>query len=114
MSPEQTLALLNTHEFHDLPVEKIELFGNDGLQIEFEVLFFNESTINYDRQMLAFSGITELQMDDLLLVPDEDTEIYSFDYSYDGAYKCRLVLHTGFERRSVEIRLKCGGISLHK
>ena len=99
-------------DWHDLPVNKIEISTEESTKLTVEALIFNEETKEYEKLILIFSNITELEINRIILSGKSDMELYSFDFSKKEQYYCKLNFLCGWAEPDFEISLKCGKIEL--
>jgi hypothetical protein len=113
MDQKETLKQLNKYEFHDLGIEGIEFYSKEGgMRLKIIALPYNAERKDYDSLILIFSDILSLTTDQLNIDEEAELELYSFDYDYNGAFKCELMFLLGFGKPSFEIKLICNKIEV--
>lgn len=69
--------------FHDVPVEKV-IFNPKNQQLVIDILLDDALNDCYISQRLVFPIIKMIQLDEVVLITNDDLEIYSFDYELKG------------------------------
>ena len=111
MDPQALFAQLDQYEFHDLPIESIQLTSGEGLSLLITATPYNEAAEAYSILQLKFSGISALQMDTVTLLEDSEFEMYRFDYRYDTCFECEMLFLTGMGKPGFTIKLSCSVIA---
>jgi hypothetical protein len=112
MISKRIIEILDKYEFHDMPIESVSLYLDNGVKLILTVLPFNADTNDYGNLRLTFSPLIDLKMDEIRLNGDSDFEISTFDYDYNECFNCKLILLSGSGRPSVTIEVKCQHIQL--
>ena len=112
MTSSKIIEKLDEHEFHDMLIESVSLYNDNGVQLILTALPFNANTNDYGKLRLTFSKLIDLKMDELRLNNDSEFELSSFDYEYNACFDCKLILLRGAGRPSLTIELKCQHIQL--
>jgi hypothetical protein len=112
MTSKAIIEELDKYEFHDMHVESISLYNDNGVQLVLTALPFNANTNDYEKLRLTFSQVVDLRMDEMSLDADSDFEISHFDYKYNECFNCKLLLLLGAGRPSLTIEVKCQHILL--
>lgn len=92
-----TNDFLNQFVFHDLPVQNVN-FDKTAKQLTIDFLVYNETTEDYDCQKMIFQKVEMLQFDEVVLIKNEDLEIYGFEYEFRAhQFYGKMILLLGFE-----------------
>ena len=112
MNHNQVLEILNKIEFHDLPVEQINLFTDEKFELTIHFLPYIESIKDYGKIIIEFKNITTFTSTNLTLDTESDVEITSFNCEYNDCYECEMIFLLGHSKPSFSIKLKCEQIEI--
>jgi hypothetical protein len=111
-TPLEIMDKLNGYIFHDMPVESITFSTESGIQFILNLLQFDEATEDSYKLKLTFNNVQKLESQALSFTGTSDMEIYDFDYAFEGVYKCKIQLLTGFGEPGILIELSCESIQI--
>lgn len=67
---------------------------------------------DYQNNEIAFKGIEELEIGNIILDPESDIEIYRFDYELKESFDYKMTFLLGFGKPSFEMKIKCKEIEM--
>ncbi|MFT4759687.1 MAG: hypothetical protein ACI9XO_002272 [Paraglaciecola sp.] len=108
----ETLKKLDKIEFHDIGVESIKVISDPEILVVISFFLHIEELNDYQKNEIAFKGITKLEIGELLLDADSDIELTSFDYKYNKEFDCELIFLLGTGKPSFEMKIKCENIEM--
>ena len=108
----EILKELDSIVFHDIPVESIKIVSDPEMSAVITFFLYMEELNDYQKKEIAFKKIEELKTGDIILDPESDIEIYSFDYEWKDSFDCKMILLLGFGKPSLEMKIKCKEIEM--
>ena len=104
---------LDQFDFHDLPVASIKVLADPKIELELDLLFFDEKKDDYQLHQLSFRKIIDLSMGEFLLMADSEIEINRFDYKYADVFEGEIVFLLGFGAPALKLRIICEEVEFH-
>jgi hypothetical protein len=106
---------LDSIEFHDVPVSGIYIQSDEESILKIDYFLYVEDKSDYDEYSIVFSAIENADIGQLTFSHETDMEIFSFDYNLENdLFDCNIMFLLGFGKPSLEIKIKCGNISIIK
>lgn len=98
-----TYDFLHQFVFHDLPVKNVN-FDKIQQRLTIDFLVYNETTEDYDCQKMIFQKVEMLQFDEVVLIKNENLEIYGFEYEFrEHQFYGKMIFLLGFKEPSAII-----------
>ena len=109
-----TLQKLDEIEFHDLPVESIQIITEPALSIAIAFLVFQEASSDYERYEMVFKGVSKFETEKWSVHSSGEIEIQRFEYQFENEFIARIIFLIGFGQPSCEMTVACKEIELRK
>ncbi len=106
--------LLNSIDFHDLPLEGIGFSPEYPTKLWIEFATFSEEKADYDHWRVEFDDVVRLAMGEIRSTENSSFEIFSFDYSVGDLFEGRFVILTGIGMPDLTITFASKGFQLER